>query len=150
MQCSQCDVTRIHSLSVIQDGRLHLCFKPHPSNHLLVEDNLSLQRIFQTLRPVVRVLWIFKNYRWTWTVFTVSVVICLSLCLLAPKGSSRDMSAWFNLFADLDPLSNPDAIGRSDQEFLNAWGVLVCIYLSLTNRFQVYRNVLCLFMLILV
>ncbi|XP_050968134.1 islet cell autoantigen 1-like isoform X1 [Labeo rohita] len=38
----------------------------------------------------------------------------------APKGNSRDMSAWFNLFADLDPLSNPDAIGRSDQEFLNA------------------------------
>ncbi|XP_056122782.1 islet cell autoantigen 1-like isoform X2 [Rhinichthys klamathensis goyatoka] len=38
----------------------------------------------------------------------------------APKGSSRDMSAWFNLFADLDPLSNPDAIGRSDQEFLSA------------------------------
>ncbi|XP_042613862.1 islet cell autoantigen 1-like protein isoform X3 [Cyprinus carpio] len=38
----------------------------------------------------------------------------------APKGRSRDMSAWFNLFADLDPLSNPDAIGRSDQEFLNA------------------------------
>ncbi|XP_016418890.1 islet cell autoantigen 1-like isoform X1 [Sinocyclocheilus rhinocerous] len=38
----------------------------------------------------------------------------------APKGSSRDMSAWFNLFADLDPLSNPDAIGRSEQEFLNA------------------------------
>ncbi len=24
------------------------------------------------------------------------------------------MSAWFNLFADLDPLSNPDAIGRED------------------------------------
>lgn len=39
-----------------------------------------------------------------------------------PKGSSRDMSAWFNLFADLDPLSNPDAIGRSDEELLNAWG----------------------------
>ncbi|KAA0713244.1 Islet cell autoantigen 1-like protein [Triplophysa tibetana] len=38
----------------------------------------------------------------------------------APKGSSRDMSAWFNLFADLDPLSNPDAIGRSDEELLNA------------------------------
>lgn len=38
----------------------------------------------------------------------------------APKGSSRDMSAWFNLFADLDPLSNPDAIGRSDEEILNA------------------------------
>ncbi|XP_027034848.2 islet cell autoantigen 1-like isoform X1 [Tachysurus fulvidraco] len=38
----------------------------------------------------------------------------------APKGGSRDMSAWFNLFADLDPLSNPDAIGRSDEELLNA------------------------------
>ncbi|KAL2102935.1 hypothetical protein ACEWY4_002103 [Coilia grayii] len=38
----------------------------------------------------------------------------------APKGAGRDMSAWFNLFADLDPLSNPDAIGRSDEELLNA------------------------------
>ncbi|XP_076004911.1 islet cell autoantigen 1-like isoform X1 [Genypterus blacodes] len=37
----------------------------------------------------------------------------------APAGS-RDMSAWFNLFADLDPLSNPDAIGRSADELLNA------------------------------
>ncbi|KAL7890646.1 hypothetical protein AOLI_G00001220 [Acnodon oligacanthus] len=38
----------------------------------------------------------------------------------APKGGTRDMSAWFNLFADLDPLSNPDAIGRTDEELLNA------------------------------
>ncbi|TTI92375.1 Islet cell autoantigen 1 [Bagarius yarrelli] len=38
----------------------------------------------------------------------------------AAKGGARDMSAWFNLFADLDPLSNPDAIGRSDEELLNA------------------------------
>ncbi|KAM7375206.1 hypothetical protein PAMA_014341 [Pampus argenteus] len=38
----------------------------------------------------------------------------------APAGGSRDMSAWFNLFADLDPLSNPDAIGRSADELLNA------------------------------
>ncbi|XP_063073551.1 islet cell autoantigen 1-like isoform X2 [Engraulis encrasicolus] len=38
----------------------------------------------------------------------------------APKGAARDMSAWFNLFADLDPLSNPDAIGRSDEELMNA------------------------------
>ncbi|CAJ1087514.1 islet cell autoantigen 1-like isoform X1 [Xyrichtys novacula] len=37
----------------------------------------------------------------------------------APAGS-KDMSAWFNLFADLDPLSNPDAIGRSADELLNA------------------------------
>ncbi|KAK6325922.1 hypothetical protein J4Q44_G00052640 [Coregonus suidteri] len=37
-----------------------------------------------------------------------------------PQGASRDMSAWFNLFADLDPLSNPDAIGRSEDEIFNA------------------------------
>ncbi|XP_028924457.1 islet cell autoantigen 1-like protein isoform X2 [Ornithorhynchus anatinus] len=37
-----------------------------------------------------------------------------------PEASNRDMSAWFNLFADLDPLSNPDAIGHSDDELLNA------------------------------
>lgn len=38
----------------------------------------------------------------------------------AGPGPSKDMSAWFNLFADLDPLSNPDAIGRSADELLNA------------------------------
>ncbi|XP_033955013.1 islet cell autoantigen 1-like isoform X1 [Pseudochaenichthys georgianus] len=38
----------------------------------------------------------------------------------AANGASKDMSAWFNLFADLDPLSNPDAIGRSPDELLNA------------------------------
>lgn len=38
----------------------------------------------------------------------------------AAHGGSKDMSAWFNLFADLDPLSNPDAIGRSADELLNA------------------------------
>ena len=25
---------------------------------------------------------------------------------------ATNMAAWFNLFADLDPLSNPDAIGK--------------------------------------
>ncbi|KAM5265997.1 islet cell autoantigen 1-like protein isoform 2-T8 [Hipposideros larvatus] len=38
----------------------------------------------------------------------------------SPNNSNQDMSAWFNLFADLDPLSNPDAIGHSDDELLNA------------------------------
>ncbi|XP_038642835.1 islet cell autoantigen 1-like isoform X3 [Scyliorhinus canicula] len=38
----------------------------------------------------------------------------------AAKGNIQDKSAWFNLFADLDPLSNPDAIGRTDEELLNA------------------------------
>lgn len=30
--------------------------------------------------------------------------------------TSKDLSAWFNLFADLDPLSNPDAVGKTDTE----------------------------------
>ncbi|KAG9473327.1 hypothetical protein GDO78_018274 [Eleutherodactylus coqui] len=38
-----------------------------------------------------------------------------------PK-STKDLSAWYNLFADLDPLSNPDAVGKTDKEheLLNA------------------------------
>ncbi|XP_050046909.1 islet cell autoantigen 1 isoform X1 [Dermacentor andersoni] len=32
------------------------------------------------------------------------------------KKDKRDMSAWFNLFADLDPLANPDAIGKKSTE----------------------------------
>ncbi|KAM4568061.1 islet cell autoantigen 1 isoform 2-T2 [Fundulus diaphanus] len=31
-------------------------------------------------------------------------------------GTPKDLSAWFNLFADLDPLSNPDAIGEANRE----------------------------------
>ncbi|XP_075067849.1 islet cell autoantigen 1 [Mixophyes fleayi] len=42
-----------------------------------------------------------------------------------PKDASKtmkDQTAWFNLFADLDPLSNPDAVGKTDKEheLLNA------------------------------
>ncbi|XP_039973693.1 islet cell autoantigen 1 [Xiphias gladius] len=29
-------------------------------------------------------------------------------------GMSKDLSRWFNLFADLDPLANPDAVGKTD------------------------------------
>ncbi|BFZ15457.1 hypothetical protein BsWGS_18496 [Bradybaena similaris] len=37
------------------------------------------------------------------------------------KGTPQsDMSAWFNLFADLDPLSNPDAIGRKPDDISDA------------------------------
>ncbi|NXB97215.1 ICA69 protein, partial [Vidua chalybeata] len=34
----------------------------------------------------------------------------------------KDLTAWFSLFADLDPLSNPDAVGKTDKEheLLNA------------------------------
>ncbi|KAM6910730.1 islet cell autoantigen 1 [Xenentodon cancila] len=31
-------------------------------------------------------------------------------------GKPKDLSTWFNLFADLDPLSNPDAVGKSSTE----------------------------------
>ncbi|XP_060638178.2 islet cell autoantigen 1 isoform X1 [Anolis sagrei] len=36
--------------------------------------------------------------------------------------SSKDLTAWYSLFADLDPLSNPDAVGKTDKEheLLNA------------------------------
>ncbi|XP_063412192.1 islet cell autoantigen 1-like isoform X1 [Mytilus trossulus] len=36
------------------------------------------------------------------------------------KKKGQDMSAWFNLFADLDPLSNPDAIGKTEEDMSNA------------------------------
>ena len=32
------------------------------------------------------------------------------------KSKAKDMSQWFSLFADLDPLANPDAIGKSTKE----------------------------------
>ena len=31
----------------------------------------------------------------------------------SPSTNKKDMSQWFSLFADLDPLANPDAIGKS-------------------------------------
>lgn len=36
------------------------------------------------------------------------------------KGKKGDMSAWFNLFADLDPLSDPDAVGKKNDEMSGA------------------------------
>ncbi|XP_037532444.1 islet cell autoantigen 1, partial [Nematolebias whitei] len=35
---------------------------------------------------------------------------------LKEPGAPKDLSAWFHLFADLDPLSNPDAIGEASRE----------------------------------
>ncbi|XP_041423067.1 islet cell autoantigen 1 S homeolog isoform X2 [Xenopus laevis] len=41
---------------------------------------------------------------------------------VSKTAGSKDLSAWYNLFADLDPLSNPDAVGKTDKEheLLNA------------------------------
>ncbi|XP_010802340.1 islet cell autoantigen 1 isoform X8 [Bos javanicus] len=46
----------------------------------------------------------------------------LQASLEEPAKASSDLTAWFSLFADLDPLSNPDAIGKTDKEheLLNA------------------------------
>ena len=34
----------------------------------------------------------------------------------AAQSTKKDMSQWFSLFADLDPLANPDAIGKSTKD----------------------------------
>jgi hypothetical protein len=36
------------------------------------------------------------------------------------QDQKAEMSAWFNLFAELDPLSNPDAIGRNNDDLTDA------------------------------
>lgn len=45
-----------------------------------------------------------------------------SLLSPEPVKAASDLTAWFSLFADLDPLSNPDAVGKTDKEheLLNA------------------------------
>ncbi|NXU59386.1 ICA69 protein, partial [Turnix velox] len=46
----------------------------------------------------------------------------LQSSLHEPTKNAKDLTAWFSLFADLDPLSNPDAVGKTDKEheLLNA------------------------------
>ncbi|NXJ70087.1 ICA69 protein, partial [Rostratula benghalensis] len=46
----------------------------------------------------------------------------LQSSLHEPTQNPKDLTAWFSLFADLDPLSNPDAVGKTDKEheLLNA------------------------------
>ncbi|XP_032142992.1 islet cell autoantigen 1 isoform X3 [Sapajus apella] len=46
----------------------------------------------------------------------------LQASLQEPAKAASDLTAWFSLFADLDPLSNPDAVGKTDKEheLLNA------------------------------
>ncbi|XP_051709284.1 islet cell autoantigen 1 isoform X4 [Oryctolagus cuniculus] len=46
----------------------------------------------------------------------------LQASLKEPAKAASDLTAWFSLFADLDPLSNPDAVGKTDKEheLLNA------------------------------
>ncbi|KAJ0066468.1 hypothetical protein NL108_013502, partial [Boleophthalmus pectinirostris] len=48
-------------------------------------------------------------------VFVRSFVVFLYF-VSEPSGRPKHLSAWLNLFADLDPLSNPDAIGNTGSE----------------------------------
>ena len=48
---------------------------------------------------------------------TTTTTKCLALSL---QGQKADMSAWFNLFADLDPLADPDAIGKQMEDMTDA------------------------------
>lgn len=43
-----------------------------------------------------------------------------SLFFFIFKNQKQEMSAWFNLFAELDPLANPDAIGRNKEDLTDA------------------------------
>ncbi|KAL8571848.1 hypothetical protein ACOMHN_033375 [Nucella lapillus] len=48
-----------------------------------------------------------------------SQAVPLSADCASGKEQKKDMSAWFSLFADLDPLSNPDAIGRESENVMD-------------------------------
>lgn len=48
-----------------------------------------------------------------------------------------DMSAWFSLFADLDPLANPDAIGKKGDELADAW---ICSKLQYLNKISSFDS----------
>ncbi len=57
-----------------------------------------------------------------YSVCSISTAIdsLIILCFLTTQGQKTDMSAWFSLFADLDPLSDPDAVGRKNEDLSGA------------------------------
>ncbi|XP_050018228.1 islet cell autoantigen 1 isoform X2 [Alexandromys fortis] len=61
-------------------------------------------------------------HAWSWPAPKTSNANDISSALKEPAKASSDLTAWFSLFADLDPLSNPDAVGKTDKEheLLNA------------------------------
>nr|XP_048304914.1 islet cell autoantigen 1 isoform X2 [Myodes glareolus]XP_048304915.1 islet cell autoantigen 1 isoform X2 [Myodes glareolus]XP_048304916.1 islet cell autoantigen 1 isoform X2 [Myodes glareolus]XP_048304917.1 islet cell autoantigen 1 isoform X2 [Myodes glareolus] len=61
-------------------------------------------------------------HAWSWSAPKTSNSNDNSSALKEPAKASSDLTAWFSLFADLDPLSNPDAVGKTDKEheLLNA------------------------------
>ena len=62
-------------------------------------------------------LFLTLNLNWNLEIYIIKkqYVFLINIILLwLIQGQKQDMSAWFNLFADLDPLSNPDAIGKNE------------------------------------
>ncbi|XP_041531466.1 islet cell autoantigen 1 isoform X2 [Microtus oregoni] len=61
-------------------------------------------------------------HAWSWPAPKTSNANDNNSALKEPAKASSDLTAWFSLFADLDPLSNPDAVGKTDKEheLLNA------------------------------
>jgi len=47
-------------------------------------------------------------------------VFHLFVCVDCIQDKKSDMSTWFNVFAELDPLSNPDALGHSKEFSIQA------------------------------
>ena len=55
----------------------------------------------------------------------------------ADSQKKRNMSEWFSLFADLDPLANPDAIGISTKESdPNCYSWEASVYILLASIFR--------------
>ena len=66
------------------------------------------------------------------SVYEILILFCMSfqsllyfLFFYFNQDQKAEMSAWFNLFAELDPLSNPDAIGRHKDDLTDAWLVAI-------------------------
>ena len=49
----------------------------------------------------------------TFTCFYSSLLIII---YIRPQDKGKDMSSWYNIFADLDPLANPDALNSNKKE----------------------------------
>lgn len=54
------------------------------------------------------------------SVLALLIMFDWKLVFLHLKNQKQEMSAWFNLFAELDPLANPDAIGRNKEDLTDA------------------------------
>lgn len=81
----------------------------------LLGDDLQLLSMHDSSRLWENLLLIF-SIKYTEFSLSFCLSLCLSVCADEAAGKSKDLSAWFNLFADLDPLANPDTVGQTEAE----------------------------------